>query len=328
MAPSFAFLLFGICLSVRFGLAGLVQRQSGDSTTAVGSDPTQAVGTGSAPSSFPTSPPTSQGTVITIDSSWLSDDGTTSTSVLSEGDLTVLLPPADNSNSEDFSDLNAYTLNQSLPYLLQELGVDSNDIPSLVSEAIPLFLEAILDALTGDDSEGSAAVSRFMKRSISSDLGSWISEVISKATNLVQTTATDVGCGIFAAAAVPVFDAGAALFAVYNAANTGVPTSQDQDFYIFPLYGSISHDDSIVVYYNANFIPGFANALGVTMGRNIYIRNTASSASATDPGFQATMALLLHEFTHITQYQVLGYNLDAFGARYMWEYCQVRNSGK
>ena len=258
--------------------------------------------------------------MITIDSSWLSDDGTTSTSVLSEGDLTVLLP-ADNSNSEDFSDLNAYILNQSPPYLLQELGVDSDDIPSLVSEAI-------LNALTGDDSEGSAAVSRFMKRSIFSDLGSWISEVISKATNVVQVTATDVGCGIFAAAAVPVFDAGAGLFAVYNAADTGVPTSQDQDFYIFPLYGSISHDDSIVVYYNASFIPGFSNALGVTTGWNIYIRNTASSASATDPGFQATMALLLHEFTHITQYKALGYSLNAFGVRYMWEYCQVRNSGK
>ena len=148
-------------------------------------------------------------------------------------------------------------------------------------------------------------------------------KVVSKGVNIVKSGTIDVGCGVFGGAALSAYQAANGLFAALNAGSTPVPTTSDEDFLIFPLHGSISHDDGIVVYYDATFAPAFGAADGVTMGKSIYVRYSAAGSVVTDSNFLTVSGLLLHEFTHSKQYQALGYNTIAFETKYMFQFCKV-----
>ena len=95
---------------------------------------------------------------VTIDDTWFSDDSTDSTTILIDGDLTAIVPISSDSDPLDFSELNDQTLQESLPFLLQEFGVDDSDIPDLVTEAIPLIYSAIVEAIAGADTEPDPAL--------------------------------------------------------------------------------------------------------------------------------------------------------------------------
>ena len=120
-------------------------------------------------------------------------------------------------------------------------------------------------------------------------------------------------------------------FTILNIGRTGVPTTEDQDYFIDPLHGFVSHDDGVHVYYNARFAPGFGNAAATTFGRRIYMRADDSATVASPPlvqqsGFQQRTKTLLHEFTHVKQYKALFYDESLFGLRYLFAYCKVRIS--
>jgi len=65
----------------------------------------------------------------------------------------------------------------------------------------------------------------------------------------------------------------------------------------------------------------------ITWGRDIYINGFAPpSASRTGANFEYVTHLMLHEFTHIKQFQSFSYFTPAFGAKYMFQFCMVSSS--
>jgi hypothetical protein len=256
------------------------------------------------------------GEIIVVDSSWLSDDSTSETTILIEGDLEVIVPvPIDTDPPPGFDGYGSDIVQQSLPFLLSEFGVDDGEIQALVDEFIPLGRDAIIDAISGP---GGVAT-----EGIFGDIFAWAEKVVSKAANIVASGAVDVTCGVVAAGGLPLYEAANILFMAQNTGTVSAPTTNDQDFFIFPLHGLISHDDSIEIYYDSSFVVGFGDADGVTMGRRIYTNKPASSASVGDAGFRGTTRLLLHEFTHSKQYQSHNYNTFAFGVQYLFNWCKV-----
>jgi len=154
-----------------------------------------------------------------------------------------------------------------------------------------------------------------------------VSNIVAKgATKIVQTGDPNVNCGVFASAAVTGYTAVKNLLATLNPLSTPVPTTSDEDFLIFPLHGSISHDDGILVYKGATLPPGFGTTEGVTMGKIIYSIFDPSDAVVSGSNFAKSAGLLLHEFTHTKQYKALGYDTNAFGTKYMFQFCKVRTS--
>ncbi|KAL8916285.1 MAG: hypothetical protein Q9208_008596 [Pyrenodesmia sp. 3 TL-2023] len=138
-------------------------------------------------------------------------------------------------------------------------------------------------------------------------------------------------CATFSALTLPGYMLADAGFAKINGVNDyppnqGVSTTPDQDYFISPLHGSVSHNDDIRIFYGARFFLGFEKADGVCFGKKIYIRADQSATTATTPllgdlAFRRKTKLLLHEFTHVKQYRELGYVKEFFGARYLYNYC-------
>lgn len=239
-------------------------------------------------------------------------------SLVQNGTVTVILPPTINDNNTDsFEAIHAQTLKVSLPYLFEQIGVHQKKIPKLVERGIPLFEAAIKESLCPTHS-GSLA-----RRSIFGDIVHFIEDVGEAIVGGVKEAGVDVGCSIFATGALPGYLTVAGLLHVQNIVQVPSASSPDQDFFIFPLHGAISHNDGISIFYSANLPPGFGDTLGVTIGRNIYVRQSADTRFLENAGFPNATRILLHEFTHSKQYQAVGYSLAAFGTQYLFNFCKV-----
>ncbi|KAL9131073.1 MAG: hypothetical protein Q9217_000896 [Psora testacea] len=190
-----------------------------------------------------------------------------STSTASGHSISIILPPPIKDESKPLADIQVDAFHQSLPYLLKQLGVDSAAIPELVSEGVPLLRDAVLASIEdqGDHPQDPAVV--LARRGLFNNIAKWVKKVVKKAVDVVKGPAIDAGCGVFAAASLSGYLLSADAFAVQNILKNPKATTPDQDFYIYPLHGSISHADGIRIFYNANFPPGFGDADGVTMGR-------------------------------------------------------------
>ncbi|KAI4141949.1 MAG: hypothetical protein LQ341_003366 [Variospora aurantia] len=215
-------------------------------------------------------------------------------------------------------------LRTTVPSMLRQLSVDTNQISALTSEGIPLIVEAITAVQSGlslpDDSSGIA------RRGLFSKIGRWIKKVVTFIVQSVRDQLKDIECTLFSMVTLPGYLFSDLGFLTLNAFN-GQPTTADQDYFINPLHGSFSHTDDVQVYYGATFAPGFgANVAGVTFGSRIYLRTDSSAISASTPllqdrAFQQKTKLLLHEFTHVKQYKNLGYFHPTFALAYMKSYC-------
>lgn len=184
---------------------------------------------------------------------------------------------------------------------------------------MPVLNDALLPLLSGD-SNSTDSETRLQARIFGLEkVVHWVEKAVDEVGDALGDAAKAVKNAVVEAASstIPGYLLYADLFSVQNAFSTSYPTSQDQDFYIYPLHGPISHNDDIRVYYRANFPPGFGNAAAVTIGRVIYTRESVSSRIYGDTRFNAATKLLLHEFTHSKQYQALGYNLQLFGLKYL-----------
>ena len=256
--------------------------------------------------------------------------------VLPDKNVTIILPPPVDANRPGkFEDLHKQSLEEALPFLLDQYAIPHDKVRALTDNGVSVLNDALLALLSGDsnitDPEarlqarifGLEKVVHWVEKAVD-EVGDALGDAAKAVKNVVVEAAQDVGCGIFASSTLPGYLLYADLFHVQNAFSTSYPTSQDQDFYIYPLHGPISHNDNIRVYYRANFPPGFGNAAAVTMGRLIYTRESVSSRTHGDARFNVATKLLLHEFTHSEQYRGLGYNLHLFGFKYLFEYCKVR----
>jgi hypothetical protein len=273
-------------------------------------------------------------------------------SLVPNGAVTVILPPPISDNCTDsFESLSTRALNVSLPYLLEQIGVPHNRIPALVAKATPIFEAGVKESVCLGGPAGNLSRRGFFDdlADLAEDVGGAIVDVVEDVgeaivdgvedvgeavvdgvtavgrafTGGLLGVLTDVSCSFFAAGALPLYLSAAGLFVVQNVGKAHRSTTPDQDFFIFPLHGPISHDDDIRVVYDANFPPTFGGQAGVTMGRNIYVRSRANTIAPSDSGFPLATKLLLHEFAHSKQYRKLGYNLPAFGSQYLFNYCKV-----
>ena len=268
------------------------------------------------PTNFTPGPDISFDRFFTIDTAQLAappgftggDCNISPSSLVQNGTVTVILPPTINDNNTDsFEDIHTQTLMVSLPYLFEQIGVQEEEIPKLVERGIPLFAAAVKESLCPTQS-GSLA-----RRSIFGDIADLIEDLWMGAT-------VDVACSIFAASALPGYLTFAGLLHAQNIRQIPIASTPDQDFFIFPLHGAISHNDGISIFYSANLPP---STLGLTIGRNIYVRQSADTRFMENGGFPTATRILLHEFTHSKQYQRVGYSLAAFGTQYLFNFCKV-----
>ena len=219
----------------------------------------------------------------------LGDCNISPSSLVQNGTVMVILPPTINDNNTDsFEDIHTQTLMVSLLYLFEQIGVQQEEIPKLVERGIPLFAVAVKESLCPTQS-GSLA-----RRSIFDDIAGFIEDVGNAIVGAAKSATVDVGCSIFAASALPGYLTVAGLLHVQNIRQIPIASTPDQDFFIFPLHGPISHNDRISIVYSANLPPGFGDSmLGVTIGRNIYVRQSADTRFMENGGFpNATRNLL------------------------------------
>jgi len=152
----------------------------------------------------------------------------------------------------------------------------------------------------------------------------WVTKVVKKVVGATEEIITDSSCSLFATVGLPGYFAVATLLGIENSFQIPKSTTADQDFFIFPLHGNISHDNGIRIFYNAKLPPGFGDTSGVTIGRNIYVRSGVNTTIASDAGFPNATSILLHEFTHSTkQYQAHGYDLASFAGQHLFNFCKV-----
>lgn len=211
--------------------------------------------------------------------------------ILKNKKISVLLPPrvAKNATNEEY-------LASSLVYTLQQFKVPSNKLVQLAQRGAPIIESAVQDIIN--------------KRSVKlASFFDWAKDI-----------ATGAACVVFAATGLPWYLSAASIFAAQNT-GMGTPTTPEQDFFIYPVHGSISHDEDVKIYYKATRAAGFGSAEGATFNRNIYI-TTESAATKESPTFKSVTRLLIHEFTHVTQYRDVSWNLAAFGTKYLFFICK------
>jgi hypothetical protein len=91
---------------------------------------------------------------VTLDPTWFSDDSTTSTTILIDGsDVQVLVPGPSDSGSTDLNDVITQGLQNSLPFLLQQFGIDDSDVPGIVADGIPLMISCMIEAFGGSEGD-------------------------------------------------------------------------------------------------------------------------------------------------------------------------------
>ncbi|KAG8813142.1 hypothetical protein FRC19_002634 [Serendipita sp. 401] len=247
-------------------------------------------------------------------------------SLIRGGGLTVILPSSEDLNTtENLEHIRTKALNDSLPYLLQQLGVKHKCIPDLVDKGVPLLQSVINEALS---SKGADFTTSLTRRGLLGDIGNFFEDVgnaivdgVEDIIDGVANLATKAVCDSFAAGSLPGYHASVFGFSVLNALNTPRSTTRDQNFYIYPLHGNV-YKDNISIYYRSQFPPGFEKAQGTTMGRRIYMR-ADRVVTGSDPRFEEVTRTLLHEFAHVKQYRSVGYDLTLFGLQYLYNFCKA-----
>lgn len=203
------------------------------------------------------------------------------------------LPPT------DMADYQREFLMTSLPALLSQFEIPTDEIPALVEGGIPLLMEAFSE-LTGDNIL--TRRSTLVKRNIFDRIGGFFK---SRACEIV---AASVG--------VPGFLLSADQFAIFNWGG-GVRVTDDQNFFIYPVHGDIANDARVRVHYDAKRAVGF-NSAGTTFNREVYVVNKDDQS----PTPEAMTRLLIHEIQHVAQYRDYLYILPAFGLVYTFQLCR------
>ncbi|MCJ1275435.1 hypothetical protein MMC21_003238, partial [Puttea exsequens] len=101
-------------------------------------------------------------------------------------------------------------------------------------------------------------------------------------------------------------------------------TNTDQDFFLHPSHGALSHNAPVTIYYNAAQNP-FINIPGITFNRDVYLNTPLVRDYGTQnwQDFGALVQLLIHEFTHVEQYAATGYDLVSYGHSYVYQWCRA-----
>lgn len=197
-------------------------------------------------------------------------------------------------------------LKESLPYFLNQIVSDNKTVPGLVSTGSPLLIDAVLAIASESDVAPNAA-----------KLKAWATSVDAKAP-----------CDAFAAAAVPINSVvGDTVY--FGNPREGNATTHEQDYFLQPAYGPISHRDDIVIHYKSKF-PAFWGANPTTnVDRNVYVRSSEACYSSSGLGaFEAQIKDLLAQFAQVKQWAEtdVDYVDTIYQIRYLKAYCLVNIS--
>lgn len=195
-------------------------------------------------------------------------------------------------------------LKESLPYFLNQIVSDNKTVPALVTVGSPLLVDAVIAIANETDVAPNAA-----------KLKAWATSVDPKAP-----------CDAFAAAAVSINSVvgDTVYFANPPEGNT---TTQEQDYFLQPAYGSISHRDNIVIHYNSKFPAFWGTTPTTNIDRNVYVRSSKTCAKygTGQAAFEAQIKDLLAQFGQLKQWAVpdVDYIDTVYQIRYLKAYCLV-----
>lgn len=174
-------------------------------------------------------------------------------------------------------------LKEFLPYFLNQIVSDNKTIPALASAGSPLLIDAVIAIAYEADVASNAE-----------KLKAWATSVDPKAP-----------CDAFAAAAVSMNSVvGDTVY--FGNPREGNATTHEQNYFLQPAYGPISHRDDIVIHYKSKF-PAFWGANPTTnIDRNVYVRSSEevcySSSRSGLVAFEAQIKDLLAQFGQLKQW--------------------------
>lgn len=207
--------------------------------------------------------------------------------------------------SPDINKILGTYLKESLPYFLNQIVSDNKTVPDLVAAGSPLLIDAVIAIASETDVAPNAA-----------KLKSWATSVDPKTP-----------CDAFAAAAVPINSVVGDTVYFANP-REGNATTHEQDYFLQPAYGPISHRDDIVIHYNSKF-PAFWGANPTTnIDRNVYVRSSEACYSSSGPDFEAQIKDILAQFGQLKQWAEpdVDYVDTVYQIRYLKAYCEVNIS--
>jgi len=250
----------------------------------------------------------------------------TDASVFGSKTIQINLPPAITDAAQlegSSSPLDVYQgyIQQSLPFLLQQLNLTDAQVEFNVGDSVGFLTQGLYSALN---------ISNF------TDAGSLLLNQRCWPTGLcsiIQNWSDNLVCGFFAAGALPGYLLAEQAFRLLNVAENYLPSSYSEEFYFRPVYSDLSRSQRIQFHRDANFPPGI-NAIASTFGQNIYIKPGYSQAiwaphslsNLSQAAFQASTRRLLHEMMHIKQESETSFTPAVFGYRYLFEHCKVSSN--
>lgn len=204
----------------------------------------------------------------------------------------------------DINQVLATYLNESLPYFLDQIVSDNKTVPALVTAGSPLLVDAVIAIANETDVAPNAA-----------KLKAWATSVDPKAP-----------CDAFAASAVSILSVVGDTVYFANP-REGSATTHEQDYFLQPAYGPISHRDDIIIHYNSKFPAFWGTTPTTNIDRNVYVRSNKTCAKyrAGEAAFEAQIKDLLTQFGQLKQWAVpdVDYIDTVYQIRYLKAYCVV-----
>ena len=195
---------------------------------------------------------------------------------------------------------------ESLPYLLNQLVADKKTVPDLVKQGVPMLVDTVLSTAA--------------QKNVTStkELQKWFQKMLPKDS-----------CTLFAAAAIPMLSRAYDIAQLINGQDSS-PTTQDIDFFLNPVYGSLAKRDDIEIHYGSFFPPLYGNVASVLDNRIVYVQNPESAAkyratpsSPGNPDFKDLVRVLIPQYRQVAQWSSFAYYDYQYQLRYLKSLCEV-----
>ena len=230
-----------------------------------------------------------------------------------------------------------------MPRILEQLEVPSEEIAPLVEESSPVFTEVLMYLLgqsdlpldnatsqnaTSDVSKGALIQRRWSccKGISIKKIGKAIGDVVTAIPKAVVKVGADISCKTTAATLLPGYIAVHADIKAQNP-GPGLAVTESHMYFLFQLYGYFPLTANLRLHFNSRKVLGFiGDYAAITFGRDMFIVGDYSLNPKPGPSdwhFQQTTSIIIHEIRHCQQYRSLGWVIPAFGAKYLYQYCQA-----
>ena len=252
-------------------------------------------------------------------------------------------PRVNGSERTSAGNATAQGIDYAMPRILEQLEVSSEEVVPLVEESSPVLTEALMHLLgqsdlpventttqnaTSEVSEGPP-----LQRRWSCCKGISIKKVINTVGDIVTAipkgvvkVGADLSCKTSTAVLLPGY---IAVHADVKAQNPGpgLSVTESHMYFLFQLYGYFPLTAGLRLHFNSRKILGFIGDYdAITFGRDMFIVGDYSlnpKPGPEDKHFQVTTSIIIHEIRHCQQYRSLGWFIPAFGAKYLYQYCQA-----